>query len=502
MGRKLLFLSLILILIEPLISRDSFSFWNSTYYEKETLEDGRIRFHSEIQVLGDTRTVEVICTPDVQDFAPSILNNARRLIPAISNYLNTAPKTRTFTITHLTDKSTARNEGHTVLVPFNYPDPKKALPIPLLYHEIDHWWFGQNPRFISEGVSSFIPLALNESGDLKLTSDEILEIKNWWGFFTPTILKDRPLGDEDITNLSGDESFSLFYQKTFKIQYLIYQELGADLYLKFLKSLKDYDSNHDFFVQPSADSQDTDGIITKLNEVKDLNWGRKLSGWIKTKGYSEISLKEWQDTDSDGLLDIEERYIRSNPKSSDTDGDGLADGAEIQIGSNPLVAESSKVITNLLADFGPVIDGNASEWSFLPAKKTVNSPANMKIPGHFDMIQFQYYWKDDFLYGALKTRDLPKVDSASNGYYFFLVDQSESAKTEGFGFWYRKDSMIGWEIRKNDTPEIVVGRLGEVFEFKIRIPKSDPTPKKYIPLIRKTDNVGIWNQYIPIEIER
>ena len=43
------------------------------------------------------------------------------------------------------------------------------------------------------------------------------------------------------------------------------------------------------------------------------------------------------DTDSDGLLDIDETQIfRSNPLKADTDGDGLRDGAEVRNRTNPL----------------------------------------------------------------------------------------------------------------------------------------------------------------------
>jgi len=389
-----------------------------------------------------------------------------------------------------------------VLVPFNYPDPKKPLPVPLLFHEIDHWWFGHNPRFISEGVSSFLPIALTQAGLLKLTQEEILEIHNWWGFYTSAVLKDKPLGDEEIKNLKEEESFSLFYQKTFKIQYIIFKELGSEGYLQFLKSLKDYDSTDEHFVQTKEAALKTEDVFLLLNEVKKANWKKILSGWLDTRNYLGVTLGEWQDADNDGLLSIEERYIGTDPKLADSDKDGLNDGAEIAMGTNPLEVNSLTQIQSLLDAKGPVLDGNASDWNFLVNKKIVKVNPNYKIPGHFDLIEFQYFWLGDDLYGCLKTRDLPKLEPSNKGFYYFLVDSSETPKSEGFGFWYGKDSRIGWEIRKENMPETVFGNVGEVFEFKIRIPKSDPKPKKFIPIIRKKENVGIWNNYTAIEIER
>lgn len=494
MNRMLVVLVLFFCFLKSSEAKDSF--------QKEIRKDGRIRLYTEIEVLGEPKTVEVIFTPDVEEFAPIILQNSIRIIPVAARFLGIAPKKDIYTITHLTDKSTARNEGNTVLIPFNYPDPKKALPIPLLYHEIDHWWFGQNPRFISEGVSSFLPLALHHSGQLTLTSDEILEIQNWWGFYNPAILKDIPLGDLEIKKLSEEESFSLHYQKTFKIQFILFQELGSEGYLKFLKSILDYESTGEHFVQSVEAAQNTEGIITLLNQTKNANWKILLSGWLLSKGYSGVSISEWQDTDRDGLMDVQERYLGTKIKLSDTDKDGLNDGAEVEIGTNPLVPDSHNTFERLLEKHGPVLDGNANDWDFITKRKVVTSVPNPKLDGHFDLVLFQYILVGDILYGFLKTRDLPKIDKTTKGYYYFFIDQSTAAKTEGFGFWYASDARIGWEIRKEGLPEVVYGKVGEGFEFKIRIPKSDPTPKKLIPILRKTENVGFWKDYIPIEIEK
>ncbi len=483
-------------------ARDSLPFWKSSTFEKERLTDGKMRLFTQIDVLGKPKIVEVIYTADVEPFAESILQNSIRIIPVIASYLQIAPNREKYTITHLADKSTARNEGHTVLVPFNYPDPQKPLPVPLLFHEIDHWWFGQNPRFISEGVSSFLPIALAKAGALNLTKDEILEIQNWWGFYVPKVLKDRPLGDEDLKIPNEDENFSLFYQKTFKIQYIIYNELGAEGYLKFLKSLKNYDSTEEHFIHSAEDAQSTAGVLSLLSDVHKKNWKKILSGWIESKVYSGVSIAEWQDTDLDGLLDVEERYLGTNVKNKDTDEDGLTDGAEVSLETNPLIRESASTFEEKISETGPILDGSDSDWKFLKSKKVVTTTPNSKIPGMFDMIEFSYFWKEDTLYGMIKTKEPPRFNPANKGIYYFLMDSSTNPVTEGFGFWYANDAHIGWEIRKNNPPEQVYGRVGDVFEFKIKIPKDDPRPKKYIPLIRKTENYGIWNNYNPIEIER
>ena len=42
------------------------------------------------------------------------------------------------------------------------------------------------------------------------------------------------------------------------------------------------------------------------------------------------------DTDGDGLTDVEERRLGTDPRMADTDGDGLPDGDEVRFGSDPL----------------------------------------------------------------------------------------------------------------------------------------------------------------------
>ncbi|HEV8348494.1 MAG TPA: carboxypeptidase regulatory-like domain-containing protein [Vicinamibacterales bacterium] len=47
-----------------------------------------------------------------------------------------------------------------------------------------------------------------------------------------------------------------------------------------------------------------------------------------------------QDADNDGLTNLQEFKLGTNPRAADTDGDGLSDGDEVTRGTNPLVADS------------------------------------------------------------------------------------------------------------------------------------------------------------------
>jgi hypothetical protein len=60
-------------------------------------------------------------------------------------------------------------------------------------------------------------------------------------------------------------------------------------------------------------------------------WAKKnhLKGSWKTK-----------DTDKDGLKNVQEYKLGTNPRKADTDGDGLKDGNEVQVGDDPLTKDT------------------------------------------------------------------------------------------------------------------------------------------------------------------
>jgi len=69
---------------------------------------------------------------------------------------------------------------------------------------------------------------------------------------------------------------------------------------------------------------------------------------------SAYSIPQWHDDfDNDGLLDIEELVIGTDPTNWDTDGDGMADGWEIMMGLNPCSAHDGLdwMVNNTDGDF-------------------------------------------------------------------------------------------------------------------------------------------------------
>lgn len=56
--------------------------------------------------------------------------------------------------------------------------------------------------------------------------------------------------------------------------------------------------------------------------------------------YAEADRNLHRDRDCDGITDVEERVMGTNPYSADSDWDGYSDLQEISMGSNPRLDES------------------------------------------------------------------------------------------------------------------------------------------------------------------
>jgi len=103
------------------------------------------------------------------------------------------------------------------------------------------------------------------------------------------------------------------------------EKLGTDKNLADTDGdgLSDFDEAKKWKTDPLAKDTDGDGYDD----------GVEVSAGYDPKGSGQL------DSDSDGLMDPEEKKIGTDPYKFDTDGDGLSDKEEIDLGRNPLVAE-------------------------------------------------------------------------------------------------------------------------------------------------------------------
>jgi hypothetical protein len=68
----------------------------------------------------------------------------------------------------------------------------------------------------------------------------------------------------------------------------------------------------------------------------------RLGERLSTKQISAQGREDKLDSDSDGLIDVLEAVVGSNPRAIDSDGDGVSDGREFELGADPVLADRNK----------------------------------------------------------------------------------------------------------------------------------------------------------------
>lgn len=165
----------------------------------------------------------------------------------------------------------------------------------------------------------------------------------------------------------------------------------------------------DFNVYPNLTM--TDNLNPVWDDIKDANWVARIG--IHYTVYEFV-----KDSDGDGLSDIEEAQLGTDPNNPDTDGDGLKDGAEVkkyktdpknpdtdfggindgievQNGANPLDADDDilsipvggkMILKNIEFDFAKSTIRPSSEKTLGYALKALQTATDMElqIVGHTD----------------------------------------------------------------------------------------------------------------------
>ncbi len=152
----------------------------------------------------------------------------------------------------------------------------------------------------------------------------------------------------------------------------------------------DWKIAHGFDINdPSLAGKDPDGDgLTNLQEFQlgtdpknpDTDGDGVTDGEEVKRGTNPLS----PDTDGDGLTDGEEIRLGTDPLNPDTDGDGIPDGIEIKLGLNPLVADPTTTVQGHVVDQSgnPVAGANVVVFRFFIAVTDAAGFFSLsKVPG-------------------------------------------------------------------------------------------------------------------------
>ena len=398
-----------------------------------------------VALMNGNVSINVYYDSGYRQWADYQLAAAQTYLPAAETYLNAAlPKENSFNICGQEQviiwgrEYGGQNTWDEILLKYD-ESPIGSLSIP--YHELTHYWFpATNICWLYEGIVSFLSYEMIDSGDLILTDDEADSILPYWGFYNVDYYdSDDPL----ITDFRNSGSYvqqSFYYQKSFKVQYILFKELGASGYQSFIRQL--------YSQAPLADEND---VITLLNSIKVIDWNSFLTGWVFSGAYTTIAYDDFDDIDFDGLLSVDEIYLGTQKDNPDSDNDLIPDGEELELGLDPTVSNSSAYVET----YGPFVDGLLGDWSYISNASLTDSSGDQTNAGsEYDFVNLNYVMRSNMLYFAAETAAAPL--RVSNVIFDVLIDTDFDYYTD-IEYFFILDGSGAWTYTtatgENDTVE-------------------------------------------------
>ena len=372
----------------------------------------------------------------------------------------------------------------------------------LLFHELGHFWYayssggdGSNEElsWLIEGIVSFLPVAMREAGFFEFSDSEYRAIQLHWAFEDHKREKDLPVAHDFRFETGGDFS-GFFYIKTFKIQYLLFKELGPEGYRRSLREI------------PTVSATGTNRqILAVLNRLKPADWHSLLSGWVFPGDYRVVSYSDFRDVDCDGLLSVDEHFLGTDPRNGDTDGDALPDGTEREFGLDPVSADPDEKVAELTFRFGPFIDGTAVDWGYLPCVVLEAATGGAEEPA-FDFSRLFFNLRDGHLNVAVGTRASPVPRP---GMIFDLLVDLDFDRQPELEFAFSLDNPShSWIYRhatkKAETLPALKGAMNSIFEMAVPLSSIGKSRFQIIPVIHdleKGKNYAEWKSWIEIDLD-
>ena len=175
----------------------------------------------------------------------------------------------------------------------------------------------------------------------------------------------------------------------------------------------------------------SDGPTLELNNVKESFSGEftvTITNELGEVTSEPAVLTVIKDSDLDGLSDVEEQALNSDPNNADTDSDGLKDGEEVRVHkTDPTIADT---------DQDGLLDGLEIRGGFDPTVATERQPGNLEIRVAVELKFFTLEWENYQLQSSLDLTSWENEGEPFNG-------------VGGYSSIYQsaRDSKIFWRLK-------------------------------------------------------
>jgi hypothetical protein len=167
----------------------------------------------------------------------------------------------------------------------------------------------------------------NDDGTFNVEDNWTIADDNVDGDGTPAVA--HVFSDDIATSLNLNGAAGPFNNDDFSFDWSVTVEPGARVILLH------------YGAQRTARAE-AQAFVATLNRFQ----AGELEGMSGDEAGDVINMRAGPDADGDGLTDLEEVALGTDPNNPDTDGDGLSDGLEVEIGLDPLVPGDQPVDTD------------------------------------------------------------------------------------------------------------------------------------------------------------
>ncbi|MCB1144361.1 MAG: hypothetical protein KDK54_19060 [Leptospiraceae bacterium] len=427
----------------------------------------------EILVLNEVCTIQIFFEKDSEEKAIEVLRYTEKYIPAIADYLQIKPLKTNFVFRQAHDPvHLSQNKGKQIELFFH----SEFLP-ELIYYEVSRWWFSQGQEWISEGVSSFLPLAMSLSGNLDLSQAEKEKIMEHWKL---------RIEKEDLQNYSKFHETNK-PEKYFKTQVILHSKLGNTNYRDFLLTLIGGPGNvsEDWVLKDRFVMRSNASILSLLEQYEKVKWDSYLSGWAYPGKFKEIKPEMFTQVNPEGELIALVNQNSSLKNSEKENLDTLDDLSDLNAQFDSLDFETGEKISL----GGITLDGLLDDWERESEKKNYINPDSSEK--EFKINEFNYLQKEDKLILGIKVSISPVFDFMNVRFQLRITDPEKSKECRIQYIFLKQKTKFKCRNNEFDSVQVAFRKGFEIyimsnhFGKKLVVTPSLIRQKKEIPIYLK-----------------